>query len=442
MYLTQPPNGVFALDARTGRPFWSYERKLPERISVCCEYVNRGLAILGDRLYLGTLDAHLVALDRKSGALRWDKEVADYRDGYSITVAPLAVKDKIIVGISGGEYGIRGFLDAYDAKTGERAWRFHTIPGPGEPGNETWEGDSWKTGGGSTWVTGSFDHELNLIYWGIGNPSPDWNGEGRKGDNLFSASVIALDADTGKLQWHFQFTPHDVHDWDAVQIPVLVDTKFGGHLRKLLFWANRNAFFYVLDRKTGEFLLAQPFAKQTWAKGIDSKGRPIRVPNMEPSKEGTLVYPGVQGATNWYSPSYSSRTGLFYLSIWELPNIYYSGEADYDPGNAFYGSVIQGVSQEPGWGAVRALVPQTGEMKWEYRLHTVPWSGILSTAGDVVFGGTSDGQFFALDAYNGQELWMVPLGGMIATSAITYLSKGKQQVAISAGSGLFSFELP
>jgi alcohol dehydrogenase (cytochrome c) len=383
-----------------------------------------------------------VALDAKSGSVVWDVEVADYRTGYSITAAPLAIQDKIIVGISGGEYGIRGFLDAYDAKTGERLWRFYTIPGPGDPGHETWEGDSWKTGGAPTWVTGSFDPQLNLIYWGTGNPSPDFNGEVRKGDNLFSSSVIALDANTGKLKWHFQFTPHDVHDWDACQIPVLVDREFRGRQRKLLFWGNRNAFFYVLDRETGEFLLAREFAKQTWAERINSKGRPVRRPGMLPSPEGTLVYPGIQGGTNWYSPSYNPQTGLFYLSVWELPNIFFLGEAIYDPGTFFYGSLMQGASEEePGWGAVRALVPETGDIKWEYRLHTVPWSGILSTAGDLAFSGTTDGQFFALDAYTGKELWVTYLGGMISASPISYLSEGKQQISIAAGSALFTFAL-
>ena len=441
LYVTKSPSDAMALDARTGRPYWSYERQLPDRISVCCEFVNRGLAILGNRVYLGTLDAHLVALDRKTGAVIWDREVADYRRGYSITVAPLAVKDKIVVGISGGEYGIRGFLDAYDARTGERAWRFYTIPGPGEPGHETWSGDSWKTGGGSTWVTGSFDPELNLIYWGVGNPSPDFDGRKRAGDNLYTDSAIAVDADTGKLKWHFQFTPHDIHDWDAVQIPVLADAPFQGRQRKLILWANRNAFYYLLDRETGEFLLAKQFARQNWAQEIDSSGRPVRIPGMEPSEEGTLVYPGVQGATNWFSPSYSPRTGLFYVNVWELPNLFYREEQEYDPGNFFFGSIIQGASQEPGYGALRTLNPQTGELMWEYRLHSVPWAGILSTAGDLIFSGTSDGQFFALDAQTGRELWVASLGGIISAGPVTYLSEGKQQVAISAGSGLFVFEL-
>ena len=440
MYLTES-NNAFALDPRTGRTFWSYERILPERLNLCCGYINRGLAILGERLFMGTLDAHLVALDAKTGSVIWDVEVADYRAGYSITSAPLAVKDKIIVGISGGEYGIRGFLDAYDAKTGKRVWRFYTIPGPGEPGNDTWEGDSWKTGGAPTWLTGSFDPELNLVYWGTGNPGPVYSGEGRKGDNLYSDSVIALDADTGKLKWYFQFTPHDVHDWDAVQIPVLVDAQFRGRRRKLMFWANRNAFFYVLDRETGELLLVREFARQTWAEGIDARGRPIVKPNISPSKEGTLVYPSASGATNWWSPSYSPLTGLLYVPTWESAGIYFTADASYIPGNQFLGSIHQGVPDDPGWGAVRALVPQTGEIKWEYKLHHPPEAGILSTAGNLVFSGTQEGHFFAIDAFSGEELWRIMTGGKIIAAPITYLSDEKQLISIAAGSAIFTFEL-
>lgn len=441
MYVTQPPNDVIALDTETGRPFWRYRRVLPTPINVCCGQVNRGLAILGDRLFLGTVDGFLVALDARTGSVIWEVEVADRRTGHSLTAAPLALKDKIITGVAGGEYGIRGFLDAYDPQTGRRLWRFYTIPGPGEPGHETWEGDSWKTGGAPTWLTGSYDPELNLVYWGTGNPSPDWNGEVRKGDNLYSSSVIALDADTGKLKWYFQFTPHDVHDWDAVQIPVLVDDEFRGRRRKLMYWANRNSFFYVLDRVTGEFLLGKPFAKQTWAEGLDAKGRPIRRPATSPSREGTLVYPGVQGGTNWYSPSYSPRTGLFYLSVWEYASIYFTGDAPYSPGNRFLGSVPQGVPDDPGWGAVRALDPKTGERKWEFPLHSTPQAGILSTAGGLVFGGDNEGHFFALDDLTGKQLWRADTGGMIIAGPITYLSRGKQRVSIASGSAIFTFGL-
>ena len=362
MYLTQPPNDAWALDTETGRPYWRYRRSLPERINVCCGQVNRGLAMLGDRLFMGTVDAHLVALDRKTGNLLWDVEVADYTKGYSLTAAPLVVKDKLIVGMAGGEYGVRGFLDAYDPATGKRLWRFHTIPGPGEPGHETWSGQSWETGGGPTWVTGSFDPKLNLVYWGTGNPAPDWNGDVRLGDNLYASSVIALDADTGKLKWYFQFTPHDVHDWDAVQIPVLVDAEFRGRQRKLMYWGNRNAFFYVLDRETGEFLMATPFTRQTWAERIDEKGRPVRRPNTSPSREGAVVSPGPQGGTNWYSPSYSPVTKLFYLSVWDFASRFYTGEAPLPAGCALLrqhhgASRPAGTRLDPGLGSVHRRDP-------------------------------------------------------------------------------------
>ncbi|MBI3668054.1 MAG: PQQ-binding-like beta-propeller repeat protein, partial [Acidobacteria bacterium] len=275
MYITEPPSDVTALDTRTGRPLWQYRRTTPKDVRVCCGQVNRGLAALDDLVFIGTVDAHLIALDAKSGIVRWDVVVADYKTGHAITAAPLAVKDKVIVGIAGGEYGVRGFVDAYEAKTGKPAWRFWTIPAPGEPGNETWAGDSWKTGSATTWVTGSYDPELNLIYWGTGNPGPDWNADVRAGDNLYTDCLLALDADTGKLKWHFQFTPHDGHDWDSVEIPVLVDGEVRGQRRKLVLFANRNAFYYVLDRQSGEFLSGKPFAKQTWAKGLDDRGRPI-----------------------------------------------------------------------------------------------------------------------------------------------------------------------
>jgi len=439
MYVTQPPNDVAALDPETGRAFWTYVRTLPDKIDICCGQVNRGLAMLGNRLYMGTVDAHLVALDAKIGSVAWDVEVADYKKGYSVTLAPLAVKDKIIIGVSGGEYGIRGFVDAYDAVTGKRLWRFYTIPAPGEPGSETWKADAWQRGGGPAWLTGSYDPELNLLYWGVGNASPDWNGDVRPGDNLYTSSVVALSPDSGKLKWYFQFTPHDVHDWDAVQIPVLVDAEYQGRQRKLIYWANRNAFFYLLDRATGEFLRATPFAKQTWAERIDEKGRPVPKPGSDPTPEGTLIYPGAQGATNWYSPSFDPRTGLFYLSVWEYPSKYYSGDAVYVAGNRFFGSFPGDIVEDSGWSAVRAIQPRTGETVWEYKLHTITQAGVLSTAGNVVFGGTNEGQFFALDSATGAELWHVSLGGLIAAGPITYLSNGKQQVTIAAGNALFTF---
>ena len=455
MYTVQPPNDVLAIDARTGREFWIYEHDVPTRVNVCCGRVNRGLAILGDTLYMGTVDAHLIALDAKTGAVRWDVEVFDYTKGYAVTVAPLVVKDKVIIGVAGGEYGIRGFIDAYDAKTGEREWRFHTIPGPGEPGHETWENDAWKTGGGSIWVTGSYDPELNLTYWGVGNPAPDWNPEVRPGDNLYTDSVVALDADSGELKWHFQFTPHDEWDWDSVQIPLLVDREFGGRLRKLMLWGNRNGFFYALDRATGEFLLGKPFVKQDWAVGLDESGRPIKAPGHQPTYEGSKTYPGVQGGTNWYSPSYSPKTGWFYLAVWDdYYSYYYKRDDEYSPGNSYTGGGVRSpinslrrsrfppsTSKEVGYGAVRALDAQTGEVRWEFKMEDVSDCGVLSTAGDVVLTGNREGHFFALDATSGKLLWTRYLGGQISASPITYLVDGKQNVAIAAGHSLFVFGL-
>jgi alcohol dehydrogenase (cytochrome c) len=314
MYISEPPSHAAAIDLRTGRPIWMFRRSVPSDVGVCCGQVNRGVAMAGDRVFLGTLDAHLLALDAKTGHLLWDRTVADYKSGYSITAAPLTVKGAIIVGISGGEYGIRGFIDAYDAKSGDRLWRFWTVPAPGEAGHETWAGDSWKTGSAATWVTGSYDPALNLIYWGTGNPGPDYNGDIRGGDNLYSASLLALDVATRKLKWHFQFTPHDTHDWDANHVPVLIDGVFRDRPRKVVAVANRNGFFYLLDGRTGEFLLGRPYARQTWAKGLDDKGRPVLAPNIEPKAEGTVVYPGLHGATNWNSPSYSPETRLLYVA--------------------------------------------------------------------------------------------------------------------------------
>src|SRR5271166_6699773 len=304
LYTVQAPNDIVAMDAATGRIFWIYSYSPAPQARLCCGRVNRGLAILGDTLFMGTIDAHIVAVDAKNGHLLWNTKVAEPLAGYAITHAPLVVKNKVIVGTAGGEYGIRGFLAAYDVHTGKEVWRFNNIPGPGEKGHETWAGDSWKHGAASVWMTGSYDPDLNLTYWGIGNPGPDWNADLRKGDNLYSDCAVALDADTGKLKWYFQFTPHDEYDYDAVQVPVLVDANWKGGPRKMMMWANRNGFFYVLDRTSGKFLYGMPFTKQTWAKGLDENGRPIRATNQSPTAEGTLIYPGVQGGTNWYSPSY------------------------------------------------------------------------------------------------------------------------------------------
>ncbi len=452
MYVSAGPNDVLALDAKTGRIFWKYEHDLPARVNPCCGRINRGVALLDNMVYMAALDCRIIALDRLTGEKEWEQQVCNPSFGYALAHAPLAVKDKIIVGSAGGEFGIKGWLAAYDAKTGEQAWKFNNIPDPGEPGHETWENDAWKTGGGSIWLTGSYDPDLNLTYWGVGNPSPDWNPDVRPGDNLYTDSAIALDVDSGKLKWHFQFTPHDEWDWDAVQIPVLADLRYKGKMRKLMLWANRNAFYYILDRETGEFLDAKQFVKQTWAKGIDKNGVPIKIPGMGPSEKGSLTFPGVQGGTNWYSPSLSLSTGLFYFSVWEnYSSVYYKWEQQYEPGTRYLGGAPRSKvpatrRKEPdvrdvdtGNGAVRAMNPLTGEVVWEYETNEVSDSGMLTTAGNLLFTGNREGHFSAFNSKTGELLWRKYLGGQIAASPMTYAVDGKQYVSIAAGHALFTF---
>ena len=442
MFITEAPSNVLAVDAATGRPYWRYEHELPEDLRICCGRNNRGVAILGDTLYMSTLDAHLAAIDARTGNLLWAAEAADYRSGYSKTAAPLIVKDKVVTGIAGGEFGIRGFLDAYNASTGTRDWRTYTIPSPDHPDNQSWSGDSWRTGGSPTWITGSYDPELDLVYWGTGNPGPDYNGDVRIGDNLYADSALALDGDTGDLSWYFQFTPHDVHDWDAIQIPVLTDLEVDGRVRKVMMWANRNAFFYVIDRETGEYLSGTPFAKQTWAEGLDENGRPIRRPNTFPTLEGVLVAPDASGGTNWQSPAYSPRTELFYVMAFDGEAEFYIRDEEYIDGERFTGGGQQRMLPIDSYtSAVRAIDPRTGNRRWEYQVQPQTWSGLLSTAGDIVFGGTVDGYFYALDAVSGEELWHISLGAEVRAAPMTYAVDGQQYVAIAAGNVVYSFGL-
>ena len=456
MYITEAPNTVLALDAELGRVFWRYEYTPSPESRPCCGRVNRGVAILGETLFMGTIDAQLIAIDAVSGRPIWQTSVADPGAGYALTLAPLIVKDKVIVSVAGGEYGIRGFISAYDPETGEEEWRFYTIPGPGEPGHDTWEGDDWRYGGASAWITGSYDPDVDLIYWGIGNPGPDWNPAQRPGDNLYSDSVVALDPDTGELEWYFQFTPNDPYDYDSVQVPVLADfpAQDGGTL-KLMLWGNRNGFFYVLDRETGQFINGQAFIEQTWAEGLDDNGRPIFIP-QEP---GTTTYPGVQGGTNWYSPSYSPSTRLFYLSAWEgYGSVFEAQEVEYEEGRLFLGgrpappvpggalpSLARGPintwTESAGTGAVIAIDPATGEQAWKYEMTDVTSSGILTTATDVLFTGNREGYFHAFDARDGELLWRKTLGGMIANGPISYAVDNRQFVAVAAGNGLFVYAL-
>jgi alcohol dehydrogenase (cytochrome c) len=446
MYLTEPPGNVLAVDAATGHVLWRYTRSVPNKVAACCGRVNRGVAVLGKKVFIGTLDDHLVALDACTGKLLWDTKVSDYAEGFTITSAPLAFDETIVIGVAGGDYGTRGFVDAYDANTGAQRWRFHTIPEPGAFGSETWSGDSWKIGGGAPWMTGAYDPELGLVYWGTGNPAPDFNGDNRPGDNLFTSSVLALNAKTGERAWHFQFTPHDEHDWDATQIPVLVDKTIDGRERKLMLWANRNGFYYVLDRATGEFLQAKAYEPQTWAESIDKKGRPVLSAGGRPSPTGTLTIPGVYGGTNWWSPSYSPTTNLYYIVTLDSPWIFFRG-TDADPSEYHDGPLMLGstvTEPAPMHGAVRALDALTGETKW-----SIPFKearrvdqigGILTTASDLLFVGDKS-DFLAMDARNGNELWRTNLGGYINANPISYAVGGEQMVAIAAGNSLFVFRL-
>jgi alcohol dehydrogenase (cytochrome c) len=449
LYTVQAPNDVVALDAATGRIFWTYSHQ-PSPARTCCGRVNRGLAILGDTLFMGTVDAHLLAIDARSGQLLWDTKVADAAAQYSITMSPLVVKDKVYIGTAGGDMGVRGFIAAYDAKSGKELWKFHTIPGPGEPGNETWSGDSWQKGGAAVWNHGAYDAGANLVYFGTGNPAPDWDGRTRLGDNLYSDSVVALDADTGKLKWHYQFTPHDELDYDSTQVPLLADINWQGRPRKVMLWANRNGVMYALDRITGEFLLGKPYVEVNWMDGFDANGRPHRAPGIVPTPRGTLVRPHVHGAINWAPPAYSPRTGLFYVAHWEHSGIVaIEGQFPQSVGINARQTTMGDVSLEPflnnddeARGVIRAYDPHTLQPKWEYSLGNITWGGMLSTAGDVVFGGGKDGYFVALDARTGKLLWKAALGGQVNAGAMSYAVNGRQYVAIAAGSALFVFALP
>jgi alcohol dehydrogenase (cytochrome c) len=450
MFVTEPPNSVLALDATTGQVLWTYSRELPAKLKLCCGQVNRGVAILGNRVFVGTLDAHLIALDAGTGKAIWDVDVGDSTKGYSITGAPLVVDDMVLTGVGGGEYGIRGFVDAYDAASGQRRWRFESLPKTGEPGSETWGGNTLERAGAPTWLTGSFDPELRLIYWGIGNPSLNFDGENRKGDNLYSNSVVALDEDTGKLRWYFQFTPHDLHDWDSVQIPVLVDADIEGSKRKLMAWANRNGFYYLLDRSTGKFLLGTPFAKQTWADGLDSNGRPKVRPESIPNRQGSLVYPSLNGATNWWSPTYDPDLGLFFVPTIDRGGVFYIWpDRPPDEVGARLGGYDTKIPHEDMTVAVKALELRTGRLRWQYsKKYSNPerkalndMGGLVSTSGRLVFGG--DGEIFlAWDAETGAELWRFETGGKITAAPITYEQNGRQYVTVAAGRTILTFALP
>ena len=442
MFITEAPSNVVAVDAVTGRQYWRYDHEMPEDLRICCGRNNRGVAILGETLFMSTLDAHLVAIDARTGNLLWDVEVAAHDSGYSKTAAPLIVKDLVVTGIAGGEFGIRGFIDAYDPETGDRVWRTYTTAGPGDPNVDTWLNDSWRTGGAATWITGSYDPDLDLIYWGTGNPGPDWNGDVRLGDNLYSDSAVALDADTGNIEWHFQFTPHDVHDWDAIQIPILADIEIQGQERKVMMWANRNAFYYTIDRTDGDFLVGQPYALQTWAQGLDADGRPVRVPGMAPTYEGIVVSPSIGGGTNWWSPAFNPDTGLFYVNAFDGEQEYFKRDEDYEEGERYTGGGGQYIQPMDTYhSAIRAINPATAEVVWEFPVQPRSSAGIMSTAGGLLFSGSVDGYFYALDADNGRELWHMSLGSRVHSAPMTYAVDGQQFVSVAAGNVVFTFGL-
>ncbi|HZU26797.1 MAG TPA: acido-empty-quinoprotein group A [Bryobacteraceae bacterium] len=434
LYFTVP-NNVWAVDARTGRQIWHYE------------YVNHGGDLIGHRgvglykdwLYFETPDCYLVCLNAKDGTERWKKQIADVKLGYFSTMAPLVVKNHIIAGVSGDVTDVPGYLLALDPETGATQWRWNTEPQPGEPGSETWpkNSDAISHGGGMTWMTGTYDPALNLLYWGTGNPNPVLAGDARPGDNLYTCTIVALNPDTGKLVWHFQPSPHDTHDWDAVQTPVLFDANWKGARRKLLAQASRNGFFFVLDRSTGEHLLTAPFIDTNWTAGIDARGRPIPSKAKEPRPDGTLVTPGSDGATNWMAPSFDPATNLFYVVARRIYSIFY----------------LTTVGKAEGWAgrdrdlwadsSIRAIDYQTGKIRWTKDIgNGESVAGILSTAGGLLFTADTSGNALALDAETGKTLWHVYGGGPIECSPMTYELDGRQYVVQASGSVLYAWALP
>ena len=441
MYVTSA-NECYALDAGSGREIWHYQRRRTKGlIGVSAGGANRGAAVAGDRVFMVTDHAHLIALDRVTGALVWETEMADWRQNYYGTGAPLVVGNLVISGISGGDDGVRGFLAAYDRSTGKEAWRFWTVPRPGEPGADSWKGKAIDHPGATTWMTGTYDPELDTLYWPVGNPGPDLIGDDRLGDNLYSDSIIALDPKTGRLKWHFQFTPHDVWDYDAQEPPVLLDVTWQGQPRKLLVQANRNGFFYVLDRTNGKFLQGTPFVTQiTWASGLTAEGRPIVVPNMEPTLEGKRICPSLDGASNWYSTSFSPITGLYYVQTNDKCGIFTRTNMEWQAGKGFMGGSF-GPAPEPARRVLRAIDIQTGKVAWELpQTGTVnSWGGVLSTAGGVVIFGEDSGALMAADAASGKALWSFQTNQLWKSSPMTYMFDHRQYVAVASGPNIIAF---
>lgn len=440
LYLTASYNHAYALDAVTGEPIWKYDHPLPDDMRVCCGPTNRGVAIADDKVFMATLDARLVALDRKTGAVAWNVKIEEYANGFSSTVAPLVVKNKVIVGVAGGEYGIRGFIDAYDVASGERKWRRHTTPQTGEKGVETWAGDSWKNGGGPTWITGSYDPEQDVLYWATGNTSPDWNGDVRKGDNLYTDSVLAMNPDTGEVKWHFQFTPHDVWDYDGNTDLFLVNVERSGKTIKALAQPNRNGFLYVLDRTTGAYLHGSQYVdKLNWAKGLDEKGRPIVDPQFVPQPEGKeWICPGAPGGKNSsYTAAYSPQTKLMYVPVIESCMQMKKAAATFIQGIPYWGGGWEGsqADDQSSYGHFSAIDPTTGAVKWRHTEAYPLLGGTLATAGGLVFTGNQEGHALAFNDATGELLWKFQTGGSIRGQPAAYKIGRRQYIAMPSGGG-------
>jgi alcohol dehydrogenase (cytochrome c) len=442
MYVANP-NECYALDAGSGRRIWQYRR--PRTAGATSGHANRGVAVAGDRVFMETDNAHVIALDRHTGELLWDTQLADWKQNYSASSAPLTAGNLVIAGVTGGEHGANGFVAAHDQATGKDVWRFWTVPRPGEPGSETWDGTDIEHGGAPTWFTGSYDPELDLVYWPVGNPSKEYNGDHRKGDNLYSASILALERTTGKLKWHYQFTPHDLWDWDATQTSVLIDAGWQGRPRQLMLHASRNGFFYVFDRRDGTLLLAKPFVRNlTWASGIGPDGRPIKLPNQEPSAAGTKVCPSQDGATNWFSPSFNPATGLYYVQTFEKCSIYTKrDDAKWESGKSYLGGSQRTASDPKPERILKAIDIRTGAIKWELRQPgpANSWGGTLSTASGLVIFGEEGGALMAADAATGTPLWSFPTNQSWKASPMTYAFDGKQYIAVAAGPNIIAFAL-
>ena len=445
LMLVTAANDVLALDAQTGRIVWHYSRPVSEGlIDDAAQHHSRGVGVWKSHIYAETDNAHLFCLDSRSGNLLWDVAYAEGNKNYGATSAPLVVKDKVIVGTSGGDDGVRGFVAAYEAASGKLAWRFWTIPGPGEPGSESWPGELYKHGGGTTWMPGTYDPQLNSLYWDTSNPAPDFDGAVRPGDDLYTDCVLALDPDTGKLKWHFQFTPHDLFDYDATETPVLIDTIYRGTPRKLLVQANRNGFLYVLDRTDGKFLSAVRFVdKLNWASGIDPQGRPIRT-NVQPTENGTRTCPGFAGATNWFSPSYHPASKLFFFVANEDCTVYLLKPENFKEGRTYYATGARHSSTDHGQKILLAFDLEADKPAWRYVQAGEGYSsaGTMTTAGDLLFFGDNAQSFEAVDPRSGKPLWHFNTGQSIHASPMSYAVLGKQYVTIAAGSDLFSFALP